>query len=77
MINVYKDLRAWARSLSEIELRAPKLLMCEKTSQMTVKRKCLRSAAIDKVPCHDCRVPKGELHLPSCDVEECLVCVQT
>ena len=26
------------------------------------------------VPCHDCRVLKGEFHVPSCDVEECPVC---
>ncbi len=24
--------------------------------------------------CHDCRVIKGELHVPSCDVEECPAC---
>src|ERR1700687_2685087 len=23
----------------------------------------------DKVPCHDCRVLKGEFHVPNCDVE--------
>lgn len=28
----------------------------------------------EKVPCHDCRVIKGEFHVPSCDVEECPVC---
>jgi len=28
----------------------------------------------DKVPCHDCRVLKGEFHVPNCDVEECPVC---
>ena len=28
----------------------------------------------DKNPCHDCKVVKGELHVPSCDVEECPVC---
>jgi hypothetical protein len=27
----------------------------------------------DRIPCHDCRVLKGELHVPSCDVEECPV----
>jgi hypothetical protein len=26
------------------------------------------------IPCHDCRVLKGEFHVPSCDVEECPVC---
>ena len=25
-------------------------------------------------PCHDCRVVKGQLHVPSCDVEECPAC---
>ena len=25
-------------------------------------------------PCHDCRVFKGELHVVSCDVEECPAC---
>ena len=25
-------------------------------------------------PCHDCRVIKGELHIPNCDVEQCPVC---
>lgn len=24
--------------------------------------------------CHDCRVIKGELHVPGCDVEECPAC---
>jgi hypothetical protein len=24
--------------------------------------------------CHDCQVLKSELHVPSCDVEECPVC---
>ncbi|HTE41677.1 MAG TPA: hypothetical protein VK629_12655 [Steroidobacteraceae bacterium] len=28
----------------------------------------------DTVPCHDCKVIKGELHVPSCDVEECPAC---
>ncbi len=28
----------------------------------------------DTIPCHDCRVLKGEYHVPSCDVEECPVC---
>jgi hypothetical protein len=28
----------------------------------------------DTTPCHDCRVLKGEFHVPSCDVEECPVC---
>jgi hypothetical protein len=28
----------------------------------------------DRVPCHDCRVIKGEFHVPSCDVEECPLC---
>ena len=28
----------------------------------------------DSLPCHDCRVLKGEFHVPSCDVEECPVC---
>lgn len=26
------------------------------------------------VPCHDCRVLKGEFHVPSCDMEECPGC---
>lgn len=25
-------------------------------------------------PCHDCRVFKGEFHVPGCDVEECPRC---
>ena len=25
-------------------------------------------------PCHDCRVVKGQLHVPSCDVEQCPAC---
>jgi hypothetical protein len=25
-------------------------------------------------PCHDCRVIKGELHVPTCDVERCPAC---
>ena len=28
----------------------------------------------ESVPCHDCRVLKGEFHVPSCDVEECPAC---
>jgi len=28
----------------------------------------------DRQECHDCAVIKGELHVPSCDVEECPVC---
>jgi hypothetical protein len=28
----------------------------------------------DRVACHDCRVIKGEFHVPSCDVEECPAC---
>jgi hypothetical protein len=28
----------------------------------------------DSVACHDCRVIKGEFHVPTCDVEECPVC---
>jgi len=24
----------------------------------------------DRIPCHDCGVTKGQLHVPSCDVEE-------
>jgi hypothetical protein len=28
----------------------------------------------DRQACHDCRVIKGEFHVPSCDVEECPVC---
>jgi hypothetical protein len=28
----------------------------------------------DSAPCHDCRVVKGELHVPSCDVERCPAC---
>ena len=28
----------------------------------------------DRVPCHDCSVIKGQLHVPSCDVERCPVC---
>jgi hypothetical protein len=27
-----------------------------------------------RVPCHDCRVVKGLLHVPGCDVEECPMC---
>jgi hypothetical protein len=29
---------------------------------------------VDRVPCHDCSVLKGELHVPGCDVEECPRC---
>ena len=25
-------------------------------------------------PCHDCGAPKGTMHHPGCDVEECPVC---
>jgi len=28
----------------------------------------------DHLPCHDCRVIKGQLHVPSCDVEQCPAC---
>ena len=28
----------------------------------------------DTAPCHDCGVTKGQLHVPSCDVEECPNC---
>jgi hypothetical protein len=28
----------------------------------------------ETIPCHDCRVLKGEFHVQSCDVEECPVC---
>ena len=28
----------------------------------------------DRVPCHDCRVVKGQLHVPPCDVEQCPAC---
>ena len=28
----------------------------------------------EEVPCHDCRVVKGEYHVPGCDVEECPNC---
>jgi len=28
----------------------------------------------ESVPCHDCRVLKGEFHVSSCDVEECPAC---
>jgi hypothetical protein len=28
----------------------------------------------DQIPCHDCKVIEGELHVPSCDVEECPAC---
>lgn len=26
------------------------------------------------IPCHDCAVIKGQLHVPGCDVERCPVC---
>jgi hypothetical protein len=28
----------------------------------------------DIIPCHDCAVVKGQLHVPDCDVEECPNC---
>ena len=28
----------------------------------------------EHIPCHDCRVLKGQFHVPSCDVEECPAC---
>ena len=28
----------------------------------------------DKQPCHDCKVIKGEFHVPGCDVERCPTC---
>ncbi len=28
----------------------------------------------EKLPCHDCRVIKGQFHVPSCDVEQCPRC---
>ncbi len=28
----------------------------------------------DTRPCHDCRVVKGQYHVPGCDVERCPVC---
>ena len=28
----------------------------------------------DKMPCHDCRVIKGQFHVVGCDVEQCPVC---
>jgi hypothetical protein len=28
----------------------------------------------DEVPCHDCRVIKGQLHVIGCDAEQCPVC---
>jgi hypothetical protein len=28
----------------------------------------------ERQPCHDCRVQAGQLHVPSCDVEECPNC---
>jgi hypothetical protein len=28
----------------------------------------------DTIPCHDCAVIKGQLHVPDCDVEECPNC---
>jgi hypothetical protein len=27
-----------------------------------------------RIPCHDCRVLKGQFHVPSCDVEQCPAC---
>jgi hypothetical protein len=29
---------------------------------------------VDKQPCHDCRVIKGQFHVVGCDVESCPVC---
>jgi hypothetical protein len=28
----------------------------------------------EHMPCHDCRVVKGQFHVPSCDVESCPAC---
>ena len=28
----------------------------------------------EHLPCHDCRVVKGQFHVPSCDVEQCPAC---
>ena len=28
----------------------------------------------DRIPCHDCGVVKGQLHVPGCDVEQCPAC---
>ena len=28
----------------------------------------------DRVPCHDCKVVKGQLHVLSCDIEQCPAC---
>jgi hypothetical protein len=28
----------------------------------------------ERMPCHDCGVLKGQLHVPSCDVEQCPAC---
>jgi hypothetical protein len=28
----------------------------------------------DSVPCHDCKVVKGQLHVPSCDAGQCPAC---
>ena len=28
----------------------------------------------ERQPCDDCRVIKGEFHVPGCDIEECPVC---
>jgi hypothetical protein len=33
-----------------------------------------RSHISPEHPCHDCRVFKGEFHVPGCDMEECPVC---
>jgi hypothetical protein len=28
----------------------------------------------EHIPCHDCRVLKGQFHVPRCDVEQCPAC---
>lgn len=28
----------------------------------------------DRLPCHDCFVPLGHLHVPGCDAERCPAC---